>query len=351
MADQSKYAQDSPDSLIDILSHRPEHVMDTMIRVGKRIKSTGPRGTSEFISLGHLDILPIELLHSVLKLLDFRNLSNFRRVSQGGNAIVKSLPAYHDLISHAPRALIALSRTKLILSHSAASVHAEFLSENCRFCQNYGPFLFLPTCERYCYYCLYSNQSLWVISRQLASLLAGVSLKKINRIPAMLRIPVTRPRRNASRRLNAYVSVKQAEELGIAVHGSREAMNNYVEANKAGKVMHYQRQRVERFAVPVAGEEIVHKNFQGWTSIAFPSRGRNNSLENGFWCLGCRIAYDNSESKPHGQSCRSHWLHRNTLEKLALQARSKPQFVEHLRNCQAAKELLGNDADGLTPVR
>lgn len=332
-------------SFVYRLSYRSADEIDSMIRIRQSIRSSGPQSSSRPSSIGRLDTLPNELLDSVLKLLDFRSLSYLGRVSQKGNAIVKSLPAYRDLTKHASAALIALSRTKLITFHSAASVYAEFRCENCVSCQNYAPFLFLPTCERCCFECLIRNRSLRVISRQMAGFCFGVSLKELSRIPIMDRLPKKHSPtdgRVTCRKPVRLVSVKQAKELGIAIHGSQEAMDNFIATQNAGKLTLSQLHTVERLTRLGSDEVELENKYHGSASTAFPSLRRKSGpetgfwLENGLWCLGCRVV-------PRIRSETDEDEDEDTLLKILKnerQARSKLEFIRHVLQCTKAKVLI-----------
>lgn len=133
------------DALIDRLSWRPAHIVDSMISVSETIQSTILPRTLTFSSLGPLDTLPTELLHLIFNSLDFQSLSRFAQVCHKAKIVVESLPSYERMIKYASTALIALSRTKLITSHTAATIYAALVSEKCVSCQNFAAFLFLPT--------------------------------------------------------------------------------------------------------------------------------------------------------------------------------------------------------------
>lgn len=98
--------------------------------------------------LAMLDDLPLELLYSTFRLLEFKALMSFTETCTRGLTVGRSLPEYRDLINYALQTLRALSRTGLIVYQSAAKVHSALLTTACVSCGNFGAFLFLPTCER-----------------------------------------------------------------------------------------------------------------------------------------------------------------------------------------------------------
>lgn len=136
------------DVLIKRLSWRADYILNSMISFRDPVPTTIIQRTLGASSIGLLDTLPLELLHSIFNLLDFQSLAHFVLVCHQGKAIVESLPAYRDVVKQASMALNALNRTELITFHPVTSIHAALLSENCVSCQQFAPFLFLPTFER-----------------------------------------------------------------------------------------------------------------------------------------------------------------------------------------------------------
>lgn len=218
------------DALVARFSCRSSDMVRWIIHIeetNQPTETTATLRTHVSSSIGSLDTLPVELLHIICNSLDFRSLSRFARVCHRAKSIVESLSSYQRITKHASAALIALKRTDIIKFHTGATIHAALLSDECVSCQQFGPFLFLPTCERCCYWCLKRERSLRVITPRTAGICFGVSRADLKEhIPLMINIPgsyrwghVVRPHRRAR-----LVSVKQAEEVGISVHRSREAM-------------------------------------------------------------------------------------------------------------------------------
>lgn len=354
------------DALIDRLSWRPAHVVDSMISVSETIQSIILPRTLTFSSLGPLDTLPTELLHLIFNSLDFQSLSRFAQICHKANIVVESLPSYERMIKYASKALIALSRTKLITFHTAATIYTALLSEKCVSCQNFAAFLFLPTCERCCYECLCNERSPRVISIRMAGICFGVSPKDLGQIPIMLSIPgMYSFCHNATRvKRVRLVSLKQAKKLGISVHGSQEAMEIVSVSKKAGKLSYRQLQLArwltgssdsepQNSSTPRLLDNAPNDNFCGMASISFPSLRPNIELEHGLWCYGCRVNLDNLEC--HGRRISfddlndfesgTHLLGSgvdliNIFLRREFQARSRSEFLEHTRNCKWAIELL-----------
>ncbi|PVH70276.1 F-box domain-containing protein [Cadophora sp. DSE1049] len=338
------------DVLIERVSWRPRYILNSMVTIRDAIQPAFVSRAPGSSNIGLLNTLPPELLRIVFELLDFRSLSRFARVCHQGKATVESLPAYRDLIKHAFTTLAAFGRTELITFHSAASIYTALLSEKCVACEQFAPFLYLPTSERCCYECLHRNRSLRVISSGMVRKCFGLMPKDLRRIPSMLSIPGTYSVGHTItyRRRTRLFSLKQAKALGVAEHGSAEAMEHFVTLQNAGKLTtnetHDARWLTGHPSTIGSDANVPADRFCGMASTEFPALQPNDVLEKGVWCLGCRANFLNY----HGTrilDAETRLLVSGAdplLPLLDLQhrARSKSAFVEHIRVCKGAKDLL-----------
>lgn len=347
-----------PETLIKTLSWHPAHILNSVLNIRESIEATVLQRTTESSSIGPLDTFPLEILHLILNSLDFQSLSRFSRTCHQGKTVVESLPTYRVVIQHASKALIALSRTNLITFHSAASIHTALLSDKCVSCQEYGPFLFLPTCERCCYQCLTKDRFLRVITLQSAAYCFGLSPKVLSRLPSMLSIPRAHleGRRLTCWKRERLVSVKQAWQLGIFVHGSEEGMEKAVASKKARKAVDRQTLLVRWLATSTPGSGSQHQptwlsdltilgdSFHGMTSVKFPSLRPNAAVENGLWCFGCRTSLGNYYRTGNLDSSTQLLVSDSdpltVLSARERRARSKSEFLEHIKECPGASDLL-----------
>lgn len=130
-------------------------------------------------SLGTLEALPLELIEAILTLLDFKTLSHVSRTCLRGRQVVSALREYRDVMRHAPTALVALAKTRLIHHFVATDIHRALLSANCTSCKTLGLFLHLPTCQRYCLSCISEDEDLWMIPISLAMRHFGLSAAEL----------------------------------------------------------------------------------------------------------------------------------------------------------------------------
>ena len=348
----------SPDFLIERLSWPADDLQKgSMISIQQCIRSTRLQRIPESSSIGLLDALPTELLHSVFNMLDFQSLSRLSRVSHRGKAAVDSLPAHRDLMEHAPKTLIALSRTKILTFHSASTLHEVLRSKSCECCGDFGPFLFLPTCKRTCYECLHRCRSSRVISLQIARTCFGLSAKHFKQMPVMFSLPGTYSvgHEVTHRRRRKVVSLKQAKELGIAVHGSDESMKTFVALQNAGKLSFSsavaaqwlagsdRKPEVHSLSTLISSANVPNDELCGLASISFSSLCSNSVTTEPVWCLGCHTLFQ-KWNKSRELDATTKLLISGSNPFLALlrmerRARSKSEFLKHIKECSGARNL------------
>jgi len=347
------------EKLLSLLAHQPCHIIDGMIKITKPARPLSiERSSNSSNPLGTLNVLPLELLHSILEMLDLQTLSSITRTCLRGTAIVKSLPAYRDLLRHAPRALAALGMTRLLRCHSANALYVTLLSAKCASCSEYGAFLFLPTCERCCYECLWRNQSLWVISMSEAQRCFDLSPASVRRLPTLHSVPgqyYVRYSISRKRQLR-LVSVRAAKELATKENKSASYLAQDLENRRTAGLSldEYYTQRWLQ-AAPLQSPEtelttrstqanVPNDKFCGMASILFPSLSSGDRVESGLWCLGCEETY--REWSPHrpnelvSQLVATGSDTEETLYALQHVARTETVFFEHILHCPGARILV-----------
>lgn len=308
--------------------------------------------------IGSLEAFPVEILHTICNSLDFQSLSRFSRVCGQAKGLVESLPAYQRLMEHASELLILLSHMRFLSFHTAAMIYAALLSDQCVCCQKFAPFLFLPTCQRCCYGCLYGEWSLQVTEYSMAQFCFGLSQKELDQLPSMLSIPGSYPvgcdgvnHREQFR----LVSVKEAHALGISVHGSQEAMESVGVSREPPPAFYGQPHQPHdlRHAQWIAHTTPASKlkdQFCGMGSIPFPSLKPDGTLRDVLWCPGCRFICDNNGILPAPVYPRP--LYPSRLRELM---NTENEFLGHLTDCKEAKEFLQESTEivvgGRTGIR
>lgn len=369
------------------LRRRPPELMEGMINLEEDQWAYDPElevDETQSTPLGRLDTLPLELLHEILSMLDFKTIMNVSETCTRGLTIVRSLPAYRDLIEHAPQVLGALGWTGLIVWHSAATLHRTLQTSACVSCGEFGAFLFLPTCERCCNQCLITNPALWVISPQTAKIAFGTTNAQLKRSPVLRSLPSTyyMPREvmryspeyhwmdlaiSRKQRLR-LVSVKAAKILALESIADEEALKE--EFRKHRDYGNFSRDFIRiLLEAPLQGPCCaVSERVDGYgrdpkdkhcfmASMPFPHVTADGKRDAGHWCKGCQFALDeyyftrrDTTAPNWPRNSPPAWIAQNIpipqglaaerhLERLTRIGRSRKEFTEHLKDCAGAKQL------------
>ena len=272
---------------LDRLSHTPAVYHRSMIHYTKPLPVTVRNLPSRNSSGGIFDVLPVELLHQVLSSLDFETLKNVRAVNYCFKALIEAFPPYKYLVKHALNALRALTDTRLIAQFDANQLYSTLRLDRCVCCNEFGPFLFLPTCERCCFNCLRDNSSLRLMTKSAAQECFGLSKRSLEDLPTMITIPGSYGIggwKRASRR--CLTAVRAAREFGIRFHGGQDRMEAHVGGKLAKKQSTYNKkvqawldrrrddQRGPRPRPPRSSEYILRATndlFHLMASTSFPS--------------------------------------------------------------------------------
>lgn len=349
---------------LSLIGHRPRHIIDGMIRLTEAEAAAPKPSTIHRASpsspsiLGTLDTLPLEILHAIFAGLDFKSLLHISATCLRGIDVVKSLPEYRDLTSHAPLALAALGKTRLIRHHTATDLHTTLLSPSCTSCNQYGAFLFLPTCQRCCYHCLWKNRSFWVIPLSVARNCFSLSVAEAKSIPKLRSIPgkyflgycISR------QRSVGLVSVSHAKELSIKIHGSQEQMRLDLEAQRSSlSTFDFHTFRVLQQAplvppgldlsIQPTESNVPNDRYCGMASVPFPHLRSDRQVEHGLWCLGCEALRRNWSANGPIPKQLAHLLlpgcrADNVVNSRQDIARSRAELLRHIDQCPEARSLI-----------
>lgn len=274
---------------------RPCYILEGQITIDK--PATAPsleRKSEPSGSLGQLDDLPLELLHNIFAMLDFKTLSHVQKTCLRGISVVESLPEYRDMVKHAPGALTALGKTQLIRHHSATTLHSALLCSDCHCCGEYGAFLHLPTCRRCCYKCLWNHPRNWMMSISEAKACFGVTDHQLKGLHIMRSMPGKYFVRHSVQRQRPIrlVCVEDVKRLAIEEYGDEHLIDGELEGPRISNpdYYHYRWLRAAPLQTPQPATAEYSSPTQcrtndmycGMASIAFPHLTTTRSVDLGF---------------------------------------------------------------------
>jgi len=179
--------------------------------------------------MGRLALLPLEVLHSILRELDFESLGTMRCLNTQSKDVVGMLPAYRDLATFAHDALRALSATGTLSKYSGKCLYFILCQDRCIGCTGFGSFLFLPTGCRCCFSCIETNPEMVVVSASTAAALFGLANEALRQITIITTVSGDYGiSQKTHRKRIRIVSRQEARKVGILIHGSEEEMERAV---------------------------------------------------------------------------------------------------------------------------
>ncbi|KAF4976142.1 hypothetical protein FZEAL_7161 [Fusarium zealandicum] len=344
--------------LIDKLSCTKELDLGGMIR-NLSLPETSPiRQKPANSSMGRIDILPPELLVFILNLLDFQALSRLSPVSRRAKAMIEALPAYQELLEHAPDVLVALGKTRLLQYHSAALLRQTLRANRCVSCLGSGAFLLLPTCERVCFECLHQNHALRMTTLNIVRKCFHLTNKNLKKLPILHSIPGTYGvmLHVSRRKVYRLVSVKQVKQLAIEVHGTAENVANLMPTTppqgmtwrefcifKSFHEASLEPPGCDLSRMPERSN-LVEDDFGGMASIRMPYLSGTRA-DCGRLCKGCRLIDELHSQGLLPADVLEHLAPRGIgpsrpLRALTTRLHFREGFVEHIKACYGANRLL-----------
>lgn len=294
--------------------------------------------------LGSLDILPLELIQTILLQTDLQSLTVFRRVNRYARLSVDAVPRYRRIVEEAPNALRALLSVGLAAHFSCEQLYRAVSTPNCLLCGSFDVFLYLLKCIRVCFNCLSRREDCLTLSPTHAKVRYGLHDWYMEDLPTMRSLPGAYSQKgNIFRRRLPLVDSDTAEAAGIELHGSAEAMVDYAFDKDMVKIAGYE-QRLQQYAMygmvglrqrtpapPSFTNYVDAKEYNAhrfMASIQLPWIDRQTGrAEPGFSCLGCRRAYLDG---PDGRIDHLWRLYR------------RDGFLKHFAECIGAQKILAN---------
>ncbi|KAF2756886.1 hypothetical protein EJ05DRAFT_46525 [Pseudovirgaria hyperparasitica] len=233
-------------------------------------------------SLGHLDMLPVELLSEVLLDLDVCTLMAFRCVNRQAIAIVDSLPNFRRVVENCIDVIRAIVATGAN-DYTFNTLYNRLSMSDCVKCGRFGGYLYLITCQRLCYFCFTRDEAFYPITESTARRI-GIRKGDLKKLPHLLSLP------------GQYTGFEKLSKKRIKLF-DREAVQ--------------QRAQDDRWIV-VTGRQIDRTTLEParyMVIISVPHFRTGNGIDRGVHCLGCRdilekrIKYSQTAILDHFRQC------------------------------------------------
>lgn len=148
-------------------------------------------------------------------------------------------------------------KTGLISTHSVGLLHDTLITEDCELCDDFRPYLFLPTATRCCLRCLRFRPIFRLITPREANICFGLIPKNLFGIPVLHilkggeRDVYQRQDGSCRRQTGAkLLTVEHCETRARQKYGSKEAMQTLVTETYAKKLSEYEDRVSKGWAKP-----------------------------------------------------------------------------------------------------
>ncbi|KAM7187238.1 hypothetical protein V8F33_011329 [Rhypophila sp. PSN 637] len=130
-------------------------------------------------TLGTLERLPLEINTMIVNSMDLASVIRFMHTNRAARALVQQAPEFRLVTQHAgDSAFLAALATRVSHFVSLPEIQLALTTYKCTYCTNFAEFVFLPTMERGCGYCLRRWKQFEVREIKLASRPAGIKPKQ-----------------------------------------------------------------------------------------------------------------------------------------------------------------------------
>lgn len=278
-----------------------------------------PFASAPICSLGTLDQLPLEVLNMVLLQVDVHSLmTNFGYVNRRARQLMPLIPEYSKITLRSPITIRAIRSIGTGASFCLQTLWDKLHTAKCETCGDFGEYLYLITCRRVCFECFTNRIDYLPFVQADVLRMFGLRQKHLAAISSMKSVPgcysTSEHRRRSRFTLFDYNAGMQT---GLAIHGTRGAMNQYALETWTKKATQSRcRKKINRYGPDLSSWNP--KRFMGIVRAGVLN-ARTGAPEWGLHCSACRYHWFNS------QRCIGtfNWCRKFTRE----------SFEDHIREC------------------
>lgn len=282
---QTYYPTQVHDNILD--DNLPEYQQCETARRPREVSST----------LGNLDVLPLEVLQEIIPHLDLYTINSLRCVNSRSLSVVESVPEYKAIELHARTALRAaflIGTAKII---SCGTLYDTLCSHSCTHCGDFGPYVYLITCKRVCYFCFTIFVPFSPLKPQVACKMFGLDRGQLQSLPQMTSWPGLYTHREEDVKSRVLIDFEAAKAAGLALYGSPVALRDYITAFENEYILRCQLEWMNRVRPPQHSTAYLPNNHDGDTFrfLAIASlpwlNTATRTAEVGRYCRGCYGIY------------------------------------------------------------
>jgi hypothetical protein len=297
-----------------------------------------------------LDKLPLEVQCMILSRVDYLDLKHLKMVNHAAQALVYTIPEYVRTVTAAPEILPVLAFTKLESSFDLKTVHQLLVSSECAFCHRFGGFVFLPSLQRCCQYCVEYHPDTKPIARYMAHAyeIPGKALDKLPRMqgPSGYFGEPARPRTNP---YDGHLLMSR----GLTRQAGKNKMPGYVIEKRSGKSPDQWAKAWQRYMVVLpmpflnVGTGEIHHGLQ-CKGCALSPECQEHRHTKGHRCQLRSLTGELIPSYPlgpnHGDQNARQALHANNIQTCGFRVMKTrlytPEgFLRHFEECAYAQNL------------
>lgn len=323
-------------------------------------------------SFGPLGVLAAELLQLIIQIVDLKSLAALRLSNYSFKCLVDDTVEYQRVRKHASNAMRAMKESNTLKYHTLLDVCSALNSKFCVFCGEFGPCLFVLTCERCCLNCIARSPSLRLIPQSYAPTYYALptqhltSIKTLQVIPGQYRCRAYGGKLTTTRPGELLVMTSEVDERAIRFHGSREKVEQKVEEQYSILETERGLQGNGRSLLPINPlyahyplrnplydphrESFYPGALEGFRfagAVEFPAlRRKTDQVEKALWCAACKSQFDGMGYQ--FSSDWSNWFRR--WPKFVGRAFDEGAFLEHIKSCEHAQALSRDIEEGNSNV-
>ena len=251
--------------------------------------------------------LPPEIWDIIIEMLDVISVLSFARGCVAFKAIVDDSATWKWIIDNGSNLLGAFSQTKTLGYTTIWEIRAAVRTRGCNTCNDFAPFVFLPTCQRICLNCMCWNPEYWVIPTTAACVAFGVTSTQVSQLAVLhVQAPHKIVKGSKKNKTLSLVGVLQVKQMALNIHGSSLRMCLAAESRIPAKTPEKRKELYSylRSASETSSGEGLKRYYRllrqlkdggdahrGEGAVLVPYTVHPDLVEHGLWCLGCQSLF------------------------------------------------------------